>query len=237
MILTAVAVLGSLQFVSAGDLTGKVTLKGTPPAEMAIRLDETCGKMHPDGETTHRYVVAKDGGLANVIVYVSKGLEGKTFPAPAAIELNQKGCMYEPFVSAAMIGQTVKIKNSDPVLHNVHALPRGDGNSEFNFGQPTQNMVDESTFTKKITTKEVAVKIKCDVHDWMLAYVGVIDNPFFAVTDKDGNYTIKGLPAGDYTITAFHVKAHGAKPGEVQTVKVTDAAATANFTIEVPAAK
>ncbi len=241
LIIAALAVIGSLQLVSAGDLTGKVVFKGTPPAEMPIRLDETCGKMHPpEGETTHRYVVAKDGGLANVVVYVSKGLEGKKFPVPAeAVELNQVGCMYSPYVSAAMIGQTVKIKNSDPLLHNVHALPRADGNSEFNMGQPNQNMVDETTFAKKMTAKEILVKIKCDVHDWMLAYVGVMENPFFAVSDKDGNYKIKGLPAGEYTITAYHLKTHGTTtPGVTQTVKIAgDAAATADFTVEIVPAK
>jgi plastocyanin len=236
-ILSALAVLSSLQLASAGDLTGKVSLKGTPPVEMALRLDETCGKMHPDGETTHRYVVAKDGGLGNVFVYVSKGLEGKKFPVPTETpELNQKGCMYEPYMIGAMVGQTVKIKNSDPVLHNVHALPRAEGNTEFNFGQPNVGMTDETTFTKKITTKEVLVKIKCDVHDWMLAYVGVMDHPFFAVTDKDGNYKIKGLPAGEYTVTAYHLKTHGANAGVTQTVKV-EGDAKADFTVEVAAAK
>src|SRR3954467_5257368 len=102
VILAALTAISSLQ-VFAGDVTGKVTLKGTPTPEITLRLDETCGKMHPAGETTHRYVVAADGGLANVVVYVSKGLEGKTFPAPSTpVELDQKGCVYTPYLSAAM---------------------------------------------------------------------------------------------------------------------------------------
>ncbi len=239
VILAALTAFGSLQ-VFAGDVSGKVTLKGTPAAEITLRLDETCGKMHPDGETTHRYVVAKDGGLANVLVYVSKGLEGKSFPVPSqAVELDQKGCVYTPYLSAAMVGQTVKIKNSDAVMHNVHAMPQADGNSEFNIAQPTQGSVDDTTFAKKMTKKEVCIKLMCNVHEWMLSYVAVLDNPYFAVTDKDGNFTIKGLPAGEYTLTAYHVKTHGkASPGVTQAIKVEgDKAVTADFTVEVAAPK
>jgi hypothetical protein len=238
LILTAVALAGSFQFAFAGDVTGKVTLKGTPPPEKAITFDDRCGPMNPAVKTTRHYVVGKDGGLANVFVYISKGMEGKKFPVPsAAVEINQEGCNYHPYVSGVMVGQTLKIKNSDAILHNVHALPKIDGNTEFNFAQPEPGMVNDDTWTKKVTSKEVMLKLKCDVHPWMFAYVGVMDHPFFAVTDGDGNFKIPNVPAGEHTLTAYHLKAHGATPGVSQTIKVAGDAVTANFDVEVKPAQ
>jgi hypothetical protein len=230
------ALTGSLQMVLAGDVTGKVTLKGTPPPEKTIAFDDTCSKLHPTVSTTRHYVVGADNGLANVFVYISKGLEGKTFTAPKdPVELNQEGCNYQPYVSAVMVGQPVAIKNSDPIMHNIHALPKVDGNTEFNFAQPTQGDVNDSKWIASITKPEVMVKMKCDVHPWMFAYIGVQDNPYFAVTDKDGNFKIANVPAGTYTVTAYHLKAHGATPGVTQDITVADSPVTANFTVEVPA--
>lgn len=227
--LAALAVTITAASVHAGDITGKVTLKGTPPAEIPIKFDQTCGAFHSEPVTTHRYQVAADGGLANVFVYISKGTEGKKFDAlTTPVQLDQKNCMYQPYIIGVMVNQPIQIKNEDPVLHNVHALPKK--NDEFNFAQPLQGQTDE----RKFSNPEVLIKVKCDVHDWMLAYVGVVDNPYFAITDKDGKFTIKNVPAGDYTLTAYHLKAHGTKPGESKTIKVTDAPTTADFTVEVP---
>lgn len=230
----ALALAGSLQFASAADITGKITLKGTPPPEIDIPYTDQCTPLNPTIKTTRFYVVGKDSGLGNVFVYISKGTEGKTFPAPSqTVELDQKGCNYEPYILGVMVGQTLKIKNSDPILHNVHALPTADGNTEFNLAQPTQGQVDEKTFAKK----EILVKFKCDVHQWMFAYVGVMDNPYFAVSDADGNFKISNVPPGNYTLTAYHLKAHKTSPGVSQEIKVGDSAVTANFTVEVPAPK
>jgi hypothetical protein len=232
----AVVLAGSLQLASAGDVSGKVTLKGTPPPERTIGYDDTCSKLHPTVMTTRHYVVGKDNGLANVFVYISKGLEGKKFsPSTQVVELNQVGCNYNPYVFGVMVGQPVRIKNSDPLMHNIHALPKVDGNTEFNFAEPSQGDVNESKWTECIKQPEVMVKLKCDVHQWMFAYAGVQDHPFFAVTDADGNFKIANLPAGKYTLTAFHVKAHAGKSGESQEITVADSPVTANFTIEVPA--
>ena len=227
---------GSLQWAAAGDLSGKVTLKGTPPPAITIEYDDTCSKLKPTVPTTRHYVVGKDSGLANVFVYISKGLEGKTFTAPTnAVELNQVGCNYNPYVFGVMVGQPVIIKNSDPVLHNVHALPKVDGNSEFNFAQVSQGDTNDTKWLDNIKSPEVMVKIKCDVHEWMFAYGAVAANPYFAVSDADGNFKIANVPAGTYTLTAYHLKAHGAKPGETQEITVADSPVTANFTVEVPA--
>jgi hypothetical protein len=234
--LSLVALTGSLQIAFAGDVTGKVTLKGTPPPEKTIGFDDTCSKLHPTVATTRHYVVGQDNGLANVFVYISKGLEDKKFTPPTqAVELNQQGCNYDPYVSGVMVGQPLAIKNSDPLMHNIHALPKVDGNTEFNFAQPSQGDVNDTKWTASITTPEVLVKVKCDVHQWMFAYVGVQNHPYFAVTDKDGNYKIGNVPAGTYTLTAYHLKAHGATPGLTQDITVADGPVTANFTVEVPA--
>jgi len=235
----SIAVLAaSWQFASAGDITGKITLKGTPPPAITIAYDETCSKFNPTVPTTRHYVVGKENGLANVFVYISKGLEGKKFTAPTdAVELNQIGCNYDPYVFGVMVGQPVRIKNSDAVMHNVHALPKVDGNVEFNFAEPSQGDVNDTKWVNNIKEPEVLVKLKCDVHGWMFAYAGVQAHPYFAVSDADGNFKIANVPAGKYTLTAYHLKAHGAKPGEAQEITVADSPVTANFTVEVPPAQ
>jgi plastocyanin len=238
LLLSVVVLAVSSQWVCAGDVTGKVTLKGTPPPAKTIEYDDACSKLHPTVLTTRHYVVGKDNGLANVFVYISKGLEGKTFTAPTdPVELDQAGCNYNPYVFGVMVGQPVRIKNSDPLMHNIHAMPKVDGNTEFNFAEPSQGDVNDTKWTDNIKVPEVMVKIKCDVHQWMFAYAGVQAHPYFAVTDADGNFKIAGLPAGKYTLTAYHLKAHGAKPGESQEITVADGPVTANFTVEVPAPK
>jgi uncharacterized protein (DUF2141 family) len=225
--LAVAALVVSLQSVSAADLTGKITLKGTPPPEKVIDMsaDAKCSAAHPQPITTRHYVVAADGGLANVFVYVKSGLEGKTFPASTdAPELDQSGCEYSPYVLGVQVNQKFKIKNSDATLHNVHATPKS--NQEFNFAQPIQNMTSERSFSKP----EVMVRFKCDVHPWMFAYMGVVDNPCFAVSAKDGTFTLKNVPPGKYTIEAFHMKAGT----QTQEVEVTDGQnKPVDFTFEV----
>jgi hypothetical protein len=101
-------------------------------------------------------------------------------------------------VFGVRIGQPIEIVNSDPTLHNIHALPNA--NQEFNMGQPIQGM----KMTRTFTAREVMVPFKCDVHGWMNAYVGVLDHPYFAVTDSDGRFELKSLPPGTYTVEAWH---------------------------------
>lgn len=239
--LVIVALLGSWQIAAAGDITGKVTVKGTPPAEKPIDFGDQCGALPKPADaatTTRHWVVGKDNGLGNVFVYISKGLPaGKKYPVPPPVEINQQGCMYYPYVTGVMVGQTLKFKNSDPLMHNVHALPAVDGNQEFNFAQPNQGDVNDTKWVASITKPEVLVKIKCEVHAWMFTYVGVQDNPYFAVTDKDGNFTIKDVPPGTYTLNAYHLKGTAGTPGIEQQVTVGGSPVTANFTIEVPAPK
>lgn len=226
----AAVVVCALPLVSAAEISGKVTLKGTPPAERKIEFDPICGKLHDGDVTTRHYVVSKDGGLANAFVYLKAAPAGKTYTPPADMPvLDQVNCMYEPYVSGVMVNQKFKIKNSDSLMHNVHAIPKVAGNKEFNVGQPVKDMVKESSFA----SREVLVRFKCDVHAWMFAYVGVMDHPYFAVTDKDGNFKLPSdLPAGTYTVVAYHLKA-----GEVsQEVTVADGdKKKVDFALEVKA--
>jgi hypothetical protein len=140
--------------------------------------------------------------------------------------IDQKGCQYLPHVQGVMVGQKVKIVNSDPTLHNIHAHAKA--NPEFNQGQPFQGMEMEKVFDKV----EVMIPFRCDVHPWMASYMGVLDHPFFAVSKADGSFEIPNLPPGSYTLEAWHESLG------TQTADVTVAAgapADANFSFK-PAA-
>jgi plastocyanin len=187
---------------TAATITGTIKLEGTAgkPQPIKMNADPVCVR-EGKGTTTEFIIAGEDGSLQNVFVYVKDGLGGRTFqPASQPVVLDQKGCHYTPHVFGIQVGQPLHITNSDPTLHNVHALPKA--NQEFNTGQPIQGMKYEHTFS----AKEVMVPFKCDVHGWMNAYAGVLDHPFFAVTDASGKFELKGLPPGDYTIEAWHEK-------------------------------
>ena len=229
-ILTAVALAASFQAAVAADITGTVTLKGTPPAEKDItplKEDATCGKFHSEMPTTKFYVVGAGGGLADTVVML-KGISGKSTGASApAVELDQKGCEYTPQIFAVQTGQKIVVKNSDPVMHNVHTLPTAAGNTPQNMAQLQGSPELTITFDKP----ENFLKFKCDVHPWMFAWATVVDHPYFAVTDKDGKFTIKDVPPGKYTISALHRKA--APTGVDKEVEVTADGAKVDFELEV----
>ena len=221
------AVFGLAASSFAADIKGKVSLKGEPKAEISIKLDVLCGKLHEDGISTRHYVVGKDHGLANTLVYIKSGVGDKKFDVPSTKPvLDQVGCEYEPYVTAVMVGQELQIRNSDPLMHNVHATPTK--NKGFNFAQ----VIKGQTNNKKFTEPEVMVRFKCDVHPWMFAYVGVLENPYFAITDKDGNFSIKNVPAGKYTLEAYHVKAHRKAEAPTQDVTVGSDTVAVSFTVE-----
>lgn len=234
MLKMAAAMTVTALSINAAEVTGKVTLKGTPPPEKAIaavKTDANCGKVAKGEAKSRIYVVGADGGLANTVVYIKKGLEGKSFPVPSAkVEIDQAGCMYEPYISAAMAKQTVAIKNSDPFMHNVNVQPKAAGNKGFNIAQATQGAVSDKTFE----TPELGIRFACNVHPWMIAYLSIMENPFFAVSDDKGAFAIKGdLPDGKYTMEASHQKGGAV----IQEIEVKGGKATADFTIEVKAAQ
>ena len=223
--LAVAALVGSLQLVSAGDITGKITLKGTPPPEKDLPLDANCGKIHPT-KKTRLYVVGQGGELADTFIYIKEGLSGKAFRTPEkSLLIDQVGCEYNPYVSGAMVNQTILVRNSDPVLHNVHALPAVAGNKESNTAQLPKSKDLSFTFPKE----ESFLKFKCDVHPWMFSYVTVLNHPFFAVSGPDGKFKIANVPPGKYTLEAVHRKA-GKQIMEIE-VPATGAK-EANFTLE-----
>ena len=207
--------------IGSATITGTVSFDGEVPAKSRVRLDADCSALH-EGVVMSDNIMVDNGNLANVFVYVKEGLGDRTFTPPAEpVVFDQQGCMYTPHVFGVQVGQTLKILNSDPFLHNINA--QAETNRPFNFGMPKKGDERERSFR----VPEIMVHIKCDVHPWMGAYAGVVGHPFFATSGFDGAFSIEGLPAGDYTLEAWHEE-FGTM---TTTVSVTDGgSATADFT-------
>jgi hypothetical protein len=230
---TAVAYSGP-----TGTVTGVVSFNGTAPAPKKIdsSADPVCGQRNPNLETED--TVVKDGKLANVFVYIKDGTttDGKKVgdfkwdtPTTAA-QLDQNGCHYRPHILGVQTNQKISITNSDPTTHNIHPTPKQ--NPEWNQSQPNGAAPIEKSFARY----EVLVPVKCNQHPWMKSYIGVMKTPFFAVSADNGSFTIKGVPAGTYTVAAWH---EGGAEGTTKTVQVTvpaNGSATADFAFEGAAA-
>lgn len=186
----------------SASITGSARYEGDIPNLPPIKMDADpgCAKKHPGGTSQPTMLVlGDDRQLANVFVRVVGGLPAGSWPPPSEpAVLDQEGCEYEPHVLGLMAGQTLKILNSDGLLHNIHALP--DENAEFNRAMPAA----VAEITHVFEEPEFMFRIKCDVHPWMGAFVSVMEHPFFAVTGTDGTFEIEGLPAGTYEIEAWH---------------------------------
>jgi plastocyanin len=218
--------------LAAATVTGTVTFDGKAPTLRPIAMDAepVCAKKHTGPAPNEALVLGTGNTMGNIMVYVSKGLPaGKTYPAPQTpVTINQDGCVYKPHVMGIMVGQQTKILNSDGILHNIHTLPKV--NPSFNRGQPATVKEMTTNFGKA----EDVFQVKCDVHPWMSAYIGVFTHPFFSVTGSDGKFTISGLDPGTYEITAWHERLG------VQKATVTVAAnetKTQPFKFTLPAAK
>jgi plastocyanin len=228
------ALVAGLQAASAGDITGTITLSGTPPPEKVneqINSVPDCAKLHSEPVKTQFYVVSPKNELRDVVVYI-KNISGKPADASAPpLVMDQKGCEYAPYIAAVQTGQKITVKNSDPVMHNIHPTPTTPGNEEQNKAQLPGGADVSFTFP----AAEKFVRFKCDVHPWMFAYVYVIDNPYFAVSRADGTFKIANVPPGKYTVEAVHRKANGGKPVSKE-IEVKDGANQLDFTLEVPKA-
>lgn len=204
-------------------IAGKIHFQGAVPKPTKVMMDADpiCTKQHATEVYTNEYIIDANNMLANVFVYV-KNYSGPKIPVPKdTMVFDQRGCEYYPHVFGMRAGQPLAILNSDPTLHNVHAIPTV--NSQFNLAMPKAGM----RVTKMFEKPEVMLKIKCDVHSWMAAYAGVLDHPYFAVSDVAGGYTIGPLPPGTYEIEAWHEKLGTM----TQTVTVGDnATGAADFT-------
>ncbi len=189
---------------TTASIAGKVSFKGSAPRMRRIAMGAVpeCEGLHKGKVVVSEQVVlSEDGTLSNVFVYIKKGLEGMTFETPSnAGHLNQKGCIYTPHVLGVQAGQEIQIHTSDPTTHNIHPMP--EKNREWN----TSMAPGAKPLKRKFSRPEVMIPIKCNVHPWMRAYVGVVNHPFFAVTGVDGSFELTGIPPGDYVVSAWHEK-------------------------------
>ena len=229
----AIGLLTSFTATSAfagATVTGTISYDGKIPnlKPLAMDADPACASKHSAPVANEALKLGSGNTMGNIIVSVKSGLPaGKTYPAPTeAFVMDQSGCQYKPHVFALQVGQPLKILNSDGVLHNVHALPKVNG--QFNMAMPATRKEAEHKFEKVETA---AFPVKCDVHPWMTAHVSVFDHPYFNVTKEDGKFTIKDLPAGSYEIEAWHEKL-GSK---VEKVTVADGESkTVDFKFTAP---
>jgi len=218
--------------IFAGQLSGSVNYDGkampkTPKTQVKMDADPVCGSSHKEPVYRQGLIVNENKTLKNVLVYLKDAKYDSVAPVTQAV-IDQNGCTYSPHVQGMMAGQELLIKNSDATLHNIHGLPVI--NSEFNFAMP--KVVKEKAI--KLKKAEHPIKIKCDVHPWMGAFIGVLDHAFYSVTDEKGNFEIENLPPGTYTIEAWHERL----PAKAVTVTVkADGDATADFVLKRPPKK
>ena len=180
-------------------VVGVVRFDGPRPERKPLQMTEESRKLYGTVPLNENLMVSENGEVANVFVYVKRGLEKKTYPVPKEqVGMNQDKSMFRPRVQAVQVGQEFLMKNSDPFIHNVRSLSMK--NRAFNIAQPA-NTPDRK---KVFTAGEKAIKIKCDFHPWMTAYLFVMEHPYFAVTNEKGQFKIEGLPTGEYTLAAWH---------------------------------
>jgi hypothetical protein len=196
------AVLAADVHRNTPQLSGRVFLIGQRPPERVLPLDPQCARKHPGPVTTRFYVTGKDNGLADVLVTISAGLPRKNWPVPRqSVTLRLRGCIYENHIVGVQTDQKLTVANLDNIGHNVHNMPQR--NPEKNLALFPRARELEYKFTEP----ELFMRFKCDVHPWEFAYVNVIEHPFFAINDSNGNFAINGLPPGKYTLQANHRKA------------------------------
>jgi len=207
----AAAPAAAVDDANAATITGKVSFTGEKPKLLTIDMSATpaCSRAHTTPQKSEQVLVNDNGTLRNTFVWIKSGLPDKQWPTPTtAVTIDQQGCMYKPHVLAVMTNQPIEIRNDDPTNHNIHPQPKI--NQEWNESQPPKG----DPKTKSFAREEVMIPVKCNVHPWMRAYIGVVSHPFFAVTGDDGTYTIKGLPPGTYTLQAWHEK-YGTKDVQI----------------------
>jgi plastocyanin len=190
-----------LDLSTVGTITGAVRFEGTAPDQSVAQLSgwSECSAQHPQGNPPAGDVLVKEGKLQNAIVYIKDGLGNRVFAVPTeAVEMDQKACVFTPRVLGAQVGQPLKFLNSDPMAHNVHGFAQKAKPWNISLS------VKGTSRSVKVDKPESMIEIKCDIHPWMRAYVGVFDHPYFALSGADGSFTLNNVPPGEYTIEAWH---------------------------------
>ena len=190
-----------LDLATVGTITGVVRFEGTAPEQSIAQLSgwSECAAQYPQGNPPAGDVLIKDGRLQNAMVYIKDGLGNRVFTVPTeAVEIDQKACVFIPRVAGAQVGQPLKFLNSDPMAHNVHGFAQQAKPWNISLS------VKGTSRSVKIDKPEAMIEIKCDIHPWMRAYVGVFDHPYFAVSGIDGSFMLKNVPPGEYTVEAWH---------------------------------
>ena len=183
--------------LTAGSISGTVRYLGKIPSKTKIDMSEdpACVEAHHGKAFNDTLVVSSSGSLANVFIYVKTGLEGKRFETPASpVVIDQNGCWFTPRVLGIQTNQILQVTNSDPVTHNIH--PMSQINREWNHSQGA----GDAPLARKFAKPEIMIRVKCNIHPWMHAFIGVVDNPYFAVSSADGSYRLPDLPPGTYTL-------------------------------------
>ena len=211
---------------TAGVIKGSITFKGKKPVRTPIDMssEPACVEAHRGRAYEESVVVNSNGTLANVFVYIKSGLEGKTFEPPATpVTIDQKGCWFHPRVMGIQVGQVFHVDNSDPVTHNIHPLAKI--NREWNHSQGA----GDPPLARKFIKQEVMMRVKCNIHSWMHAFIGVLPHPYFAVTNERGAFELPNVPPGNYVLAVWH-ETYGTQE---QSVTVTPSGTVeANFTFK-----
>ncbi len=185
---------------TAGSVAGRALFVGKKQTRKKVDMDgdPACAKLHQSAVFDDTIMTGSDGALANVFVYIKQGLEGKKFePLADSVVIDQNGCWFHPRVLGIRVGQTLKVTNSDPLTHNIHPLAQV--NRDWNQSQSPGAV----PFLRRFTQPEVMIRVKCNIHSWMHAWIGAVDHPYFAVTGADGSFQLRDVPPGAYTIEAW----------------------------------
>ena len=214
---------------AGGSITGTITFEGKAPKMKPLKVDADpiCVANNEIAPKKEWLILDENKGVKNMLVFITEGLNIDYSPPEEPVVIDQKGCIYSPHVVGIMAGQQLDILNNDGTLHNIHALPKV--NKEFNKAQPRS----KKKLSVKFEKPEAPFKVKCDVHPWMGAYIGVFDHPCFSVSGDDGTYVISDLKPGEYVIEAWHEKLGS----QTANVTVTDSAAHQDFTFKKPSKK
>lgn len=182
---------------NGGTIEGVAKLAAPAPTVPPLKITKNqdfCGTSIPNPLYT-----GKDGGVKNVEVFIKAIAKGKANPT-GNITLSNSHCMFDPRVQGASVGQKVKIDSSDPILHTTHPEVADTGVSIYNIALPFQGF---SVVTKLPETPGL-IRVKCDSHEWMRAWIWEFDHPYYATTDQDGRFKITDVPPGTYALVAWH---------------------------------